>query len=136
MNNFLLAHAAAGNETLSESLNFVAPAMAGYARKLMHRTLPPQGGSDYGPQGSGRTTTIRFRMSGDEFLDPSTLAIKFKVTNANVNNPLLHVAPMYCYFSRFRVLINGYTCEEISDFHRTCALIDACSSRESVYQQR
>jgi hypothetical protein len=136
MNNYLTAHAAAGNEGLSESLNFTAPQMAGYARKRAHRTLPPQGGAEYGVQGSGKTTTIRFRISGDEFLDPSTLAIKFKVSNSKATNPLLHVAPMYGYFQRFRVLINGYTVEEISDFHRTCSLIDACSSRDGVYQQR
>lgn len=136
MNNYLLAHASNGGEALSESLTFTSPAIASYARRRSHRNMPPLGGSDYGLQGSGRTTTIRLRVSGDEFLDPSTLALKFTVINANRNNPLVHVAPMYCYFKRFRVLINGYVVEEIDDFHRTCAMIDACSSRDAVYAQR
>lgn len=136
MQNYLLAHAQSGNEGLSESLNFTAPQMAGYARKRSHRTLPPLGGATYGLQSSGQTTTIRWRVSGDEFLDTSTVNIKFTVTNNNVEQPLVMVAPAYCFFRRLRVLVNGYPVEEIDDYHRTCALIDACSSRDAVYSQR
>jgi hypothetical protein len=133
MNNYLLAHADKGNDTLSESLRFEAPDTALYVRRRHHRQNPPLGGSEYGAPGSGRTSVIKFRVSGDEFLDPSTLAVKFTVENKNTTQALSHVAPMYCYFSRLRILVNGYTVEEIQDFHRTCSLIDACSSRDGVY---
>lgn len=136
MNNYLLSHANSGNEGLSESLNFTAPQMAGYARRRQHRTLPPLGGADYGLQGSGKTTTLRFRVSGDEFLDCSTMALKFKLVNSNQESPVWMSAPAYALFSRFRILVNGYTVEEIQDYHRTCSLIDACSSRGAVYEQR
>lgn len=136
MNNYLLAHASNGGEALSESLNFTAPTMAGYARRRSHRALPPLGGSEYGLQGSSRTTTMRFRISGDEFLDPSTLCLKFRVTNTNAGNQLIMVAPAYCFFRRMRVLINGYQVEEIDDYNRTCALVDACSDRNAVYAAR
>lgn len=136
MNSYLLAHAEKGMDTLSESLRFEAPETALYVRRRHHRQNPPLGGSEYSPPGGGKTSVIKFRVSGDEFLDPSTLAVKFTIENKNTAQPLIHVAPMYCYFSRLRVLVNGYTVEEIQDFHRTCSLIDACSSRDGVYNQR
>lgn len=136
MNNYLLAHAEKGNDTLSESLRFESPDTALYVRRRHHRQNPPLGGSEYSPPGGGKTSVIKFRVSGDEFLDPSTLAVKFTVENKNTTQPLVHVSPMHCYFSRLRVLVNGYTVEEIQDFHRVCSLIDACSPRDNVYNTR
>lgn len=135
MEKFLLAHAQE-KETLSDSLNFQAPAAAFYGRRRNHRAMPPLGGSEYGLQGSGKTTSLRFRLSGDEFVDASTVCLKFKVSNANANNPLMLAAPAYCFFRRLRISINGYQVEEVDDFHRTCSLIDSCSSRDGVYAQK
>ena len=136
MNNYLLAHADKGMDTLSESLRFEAPETALYVRRRHHRQSPPLGGSEYGPQGGNKTSVIKFRISGDEFMDASTLCVKFEIENSNANQPLIHVAPMWCLFSRLRLLINGYTVEEIQDFHRTCSLIAACSPRDNVYNNR
>jgi hypothetical protein len=136
MNNYLLAHADKGMDTLSESLRFEAPETALYVRRRHHRQNPPLGGSSYGPPGSGRTSVLKFRVSGDEFLDPSTLCVKFTVENKNTAQPLIFVAPMWCVFSRLRVLVNGFTAEEVQDAHRTASLIAACSPRDGVYNNR
>ena len=81
-------------------------------------TFHPQGSNKYSPVGG--TKLIRILLTGDGWLDTSTLRIMFDVrNNSTTATKLLHVlGGPRAFFRRVRILTGGCLVEDIDNYHR------------------
>ena len=71
---------------LIDSISFKLQPGASYVTDRRSVTFHPQGSNIYKPvQG---TKVIKITMTGDQWLDPSTVQLQFKLVNENENAPL------------------------------------------------
>jgi len=106
-------------DKLIDGLSFKMQPGASYVterKSVMHH---PQGSNNYEP-GAG-TKLIRILLTGDNWLDPSTLRVMFSVNNreaAGSGRELRVPSGPWSFFRRMRILVAGQLVEDIDQYNR------------------
>ena len=113
---------------LIDGLSFKLRPGASYITNRRSVSYFPQGGNQYSPTG---VKVIRIMLTGDAWLDPSTIRVMFNVVNTNptAGNMLYPVSGPWCFFRRLRVLCGGQLIEDI-DYYSSCLLYTSPSPRD------
>ena len=122
------------NDELISELSYREPNTASFIISRNSCSFQAIGSNVYSPSSGVRI--IRFNISGEDWVDPSTLRIVFDV----VNNEAVTATPKilypvngpHGYFSRGRLLIRGQLPEDISNYSRTHELVNLLKSAGSV----
>ena len=95
------------------SLKFKLKEGASYVTDRKSVTFHASGSNIYTPQNG--TKLIKLMLTGDNWLDPSTLRVQFTLTN-NATGPGQKLRPLagpWAFFRRIRLLAGGVVCEDI-----------------------
>ena len=116
------SHALATEDYLIDGLSFKLAPGASYVTNRRSVTFYPQGGNSYTPNG---VKVIRIGLTGDGWLDPSTLRVMYDLNNVTTNTTagdtkvLRPVGGPWCFFRRMRLLAGGTVFEDIDNYART-----------------
>ena len=116
------SHAMATEDYLIDGLSFKLAPGASYVTNRRSVTFWPQGGNSYSPNG---VKVIRIALTGEGWLDPSTLRVMFALNNVTTNTTagdtkvLRPVGGPWCFFRRMRLLAGGTIIEDIDNYSRT-----------------
>ena len=98
------------DDTLVEQLSFKLPSTASYANERRLVSAFPSGASQFLPDG---VRVARFVITGENWLDPSTLRLAFKLKNTSPDHTLQLASGPWCLFDQVRLLIGGMAVERI-----------------------
>ena len=112
------SHAQATEDYLIEGLSFKLAPGASYVTNRRSVTFYPQGGNSYAPNG---VKVIRLALTGDGWLDPSTIRVMFDLTNLDTefNHTLKTISGPWSFFRRMRLMAGGTIIEDIDNYART-----------------
>ena len=112
------SHAQATEDYLIEGLSFKLAPGASYVTNRRSVSFYPQGGNSYAPNG---VKVIRIALTGEGWLDPSTIRIMFDVNNVTTGplKILRNVGGPWSFFRRMRLLAGGTVIEDIDNYGRT-----------------
>ncbi len=122
-------------EVLIDSLSFKLPSSGQYVTDRRSCTFHTEGSNSY--SANAGTKVIRFRLAGDQWLDPSTLRIMFDVVNSDADPATKKLRPIgraHAFFRRLRVSVRGQIIEDIDNYNRVCELfhiLQTPASREN-----
>ena len=101
----------AGTEdNLVEQLSFKLPSTSSYANERRLVSAYPSGASQFSPDG---VRVARFVITGENWLDPSTLRLACKLKNTHATSTLQLASGPWCLFDQVRLLIGGQEVERI-----------------------
>ena len=101
---------------LIDGLSFKLRPGASYITNRRSVSYFPQGGNQYSPNG---VKVIRIMLTGDSWIDPSTIRVMFNLTNGGTANQKLYpVSGPWCFFRRLRVLCGGQLLEDIDYYNK------------------
>jgi len=101
---------------LIDGLSFKLRPGASYITNRRSVSYFPQGGNQYSPNG---VKVIRIMLTGDSWLDPSTIRVMFNlVNNGTAAQALCPVSGPWCFFRRLRVLCGGQLLEDIDYYNK------------------
>ena len=106
-------------DKLIDGLSFKMQPGASYVTERKSVTYHPQGSNNYEP-GAG-TKLIRILLTGDNWLDPSTLRVMFSLNNreaAGSDRELRVMSGPWSFFRRMRILVAGQLVEDIDQYNR------------------
>ena len=111
-------------DNLIHGLDFsISSNTASYVEERSEQTWFPSG-NFFSPNG---VRTIRVRVSGNSFVDLSSLVLVGKLTNDVGNHPL---KPLTCglhgMISRFTCYVNGAKAEDVLEYGRTYEMMTRC----------
>jgi hypothetical protein len=102
---------------LIDGLSFKLKPGASYVDERKPVTYHPQGSNIYTL--AGGTILIKILLTGDQWLDPSTVRVVFDLVNTGTGAQVLRpLGGPRTYFRRMRVLCNGQIVEDIDDYNR------------------
>ena len=109
------AVANAAEDKLIDGLSFKLKPGASYVTDRKSVTFHPQGSNIYSPIG---TKVIKILLSGDQWLDPSTVRVMMDVHNqdSDSNKLLRPLGGPHTFFRRMRVLCGGTVVEDIDNY--------------------
>ena len=108
------------DDSLVEQLSFKLPSTASYATERRLVSSHPSGASQFAPDG---VRVARFVLSGENWLDPSTLRLAFKLKNTHATDTLQLASGPWClYYGSFG---------EVNGFRVFFAGSNICQSRKS-----
>ena len=112
------SHAQATEDYLIDGLSFKVPPGASYVTNRRSVTFYPQGGNSYSPTG---VKVIRIALTGEGWLDPSTLRVMFDLNNLDTvaSHTLKTIGGPWSFFRRMRLMAGGTVIEDINNFART-----------------
>ena len=112
------SHAQATEDYLIDGLSFKLAPGASYVTNRRSVTFYPQGGNSYSPTG---VKVIRVALTGDGWLDPSTLRVMFDLNNldATSHHVLKTIGGPWSFFRRMRLMAGGTVIEDIDNYSRT-----------------
>ncbi len=118
-------------DKLIDGLSFKMQPGASYVVDRRSVTYHPQGSNIYKPLAG--TKLIRILLTGDNWLDPSTLRIMFNVSNDSTTEAKkLHVlGGPWCFFRRMRILAAGQLVEDIDNYNRIHEMMNFLVASES-----
>ena len=105
---------ASSDDSLIEQLSFSLPSTASYATERRLVSFYPSGASEFAPNG---VRVARLVLSGEHWMDPSTMRLAFKIRNTSPNQTLQLVSGSHCLFDQIRVLCGGTEVERIGPFY-------------------
>ena len=112
---------------LIDSISFTLEPGASYVTDRRSVTFHPQGSNVYKPaQG---TKVIKVTMTDDQWLDPSTVQLQFKLVNESVLAPLYLIGGPHTFFRRLRVLSGGTIVEDIDQYNRIHEMFHTLTNR-------
>ena len=116
-------------DKLIDSLQFKLKEGASYIVDRRSVTFYPQGSNIYRSQNG--TKTIKINLTGDHWLDPSTLRVMFEVrkNSANVNLQLRPISGPWVFFRRAR-LVSSSVIEDIDHYGRCHEMLHILKSKE------
>ena len=112
-------------DTLLASLSYKIGGTSSYITNRRMCTFNASGSNVYSP--TSGTRILRFRLSGDDFLDTGSVRVMFDVRNAGTQN-LRPLNRPHAFFSRFRLSAGGIVIEDIMDFARNAEILQLCRS--------
>ena len=121
-------------DKLIDGLSFKMQPGASYVVDRRSVTYHPQGSNIYKP--SAGTKLIRILLTGDNWLDPSTLRIQFNVNNDETTAKYLYVlGGPHSFFRRMRILVAGQLVEDIDQYNRIHEMMSILTASESRANQ-
>ena len=109
-------HAQSVDDALIGGLSYKLKAGASYVTNRRSVSYFAQGGNQYGPNG---VKVMKFNLTGNDWLDPSTLRVMFQLNNAAVQtegSPTKTLEPLSwnpaIFFRRARVICGGVVAED------------------------
>ena len=123
-------HAQSVDDHLISSLSFQPKKGASYVNDRRSVTYFPQGSNQYAP---GGVKVARIMLTGDAWLDPSTVKILFKLRNLHASDELQPlVAGAHAFFRRLRLIIGGQIVEDIDHYNRVTQMFHMMVPDEKV----
>jgi hypothetical protein len=118
-------------DKLIDGLSFKMTPGASYVVDRRSVTYHPQGSNIY-KVGAG-TKLIRILLTGDNWLDPSTLRVMFDVNNddTSIGKSLRPIGGPWCFFRRMRILAAGQLVEDIDNYNRIHEMMHVLVAKES-----
>ncbi len=112
------SHAQATEDYLIEGLSFKLAPGASYVTNRRSVSFYPQGGNSYAPNG---VKVIRLALTGEGWLDPSTLRVMFDLNNITTDTAksLKTISGPWSFFRRMRLMAGGTIIEDIDNYART-----------------
>jgi hypothetical protein len=122
-------HAQSVDDALIGGLSYKLKPGASYVTNRRSVSFMASGGNQYSPSG---VKVIRFNLTADQWLDPSTFRVMFQL---NQKQGLLHfVKPLHwnpaVFFRRARLIAGGQVIEDIDDFNRLSLMLTALKPQE------
>lgn len=108
-------HAQSVEDHLVEGLSFKLRPGASYVTDRKSVTYFPQGGNTYSPRG---VRVIKIMLTGDQWLDPSTVKLSYMLKNKGTGNLRPFVVGGHGFFRRFRAIIGGQVVEDCDHWNR------------------
>ena len=99
----------AAEEILVDSLSFKLPGSGQYVQERRSVTFHTEGSNSYSSQAG--TRVIRFKLSSEGWLDPSTARFFFDVMNNDPdggNKKLRPLGAVHAFFRRLRITMRGW----------------------------
>ena len=113
-------HIQAVDDALIDSLSFKLPNSANFINDRRSVSFFPSGGNSYSPQG---VKIIKFVITGNDWLDPSSVRIQFRLNNPNAA-PMRLLNPLPAnFFRRLRIIAGGQVIEDIDCYNRVYNMI-------------
>ena len=118
-------------DKLIDGLSFKMQPGASYVVDRRSVTYHPQGSNIYTP-GAG-TKLIRILLTGDNWLDPSTIRVMFTVNNdeSDAAKHLRVLSGPWSFFRRMRILAAGQLVEDIDQYNRIHEMMQILIAKES-----
>ncbi len=118
-------------DKLIDGLSFKMQPGASYVVDRRSVTYHPQGSNIY-KVGAG-TKLVRILLTGDNWLDPSTLRIMFTLNNdeATTGKELRPLSGPWSFFRRMRILAAGQLVEDIDNYNRIHEMMHTLIAKES-----
>ena len=113
---------------LIDSLSFKLQPGASYVQQRRSVSFYTSGSNSYSPTG---TKVIRIQLNGDDWLDPSTVRVSFKLCNDDsaIGHRLRPICGPWTFFRRLRILCGGgQLVEDYSDMHRVAEMFSVLQS--------
>ena len=104
-----LVVSSSSEEQLLQSLDFSLAKTANYVSERRLASFYPSGASQFSPDG---VRVARFNITGDHWLDPSSLRLYFKLVNTGAT-PLQCAGGPHLILDRVRLLIGGSVVEDV-----------------------
>ena len=131
----------AAEEVLVDALSFKLPGSGQYVQERKSVTFQTEGSNSYQPNAG--TRVLRFKLSTEGWLDPSTVRIFFDVINMDTavvpaeggfplgNRVLRPLGAVHAFFKRLRLTMRGVVIEDIMDYNRVHEMFDILSSPQA-----
>ena len=116
-------------DKLIDGLSFKLNPGASYVTDRRSVTYHPQGSNIYKPIAG--TKLIRILLTGDNWLDPSTLRIMFTLNNDETAKNLRPLSGPWSFFRRMRILAAGQLVEDIDQYNRIHEMMQFFVAKES-----
>jgi hypothetical protein len=116
-------------DKLIDGLSFRMNPGASYVVDRRSVTYRPQGSNIYQPQQG--TKLIRILLTGDNWLDPTTLRVAFTVNNSHATAELKTLSGPWSFFRRMRILAAGQLVEDIDQYNRIHEMMSCFVAKES-----
>ena len=118
-------------DKLIDGLSFKMTPGASYVVDRRSVTYHPQGSNIY-KIGAG-TKLIRILLTGDNWIDPSTLRVMFTLNNdePTVGKALRPIGGPWSFFRRMRILAAGQLVEDIDNYNRIHEMMHVLVAKES-----
>ena len=120
-------HAQSADDALIGGLSYKLKAGASYVTNRRSVFYFASGGNTYSPNG---VKVMKFNLTGDQWLDPSTFRVAFQLNNHNGSNSTgfpITVTPLSwnpaVFFRRARLICGGQVVEDIGDFNRLSLML-------------
>jgi hypothetical protein len=111
------SHIQSVEDSLIDGLSFRLPNSANFITNRRSVSYTPSGGNEFSPNG---VRHIKFPLSGQDWIDPSTIRVQFRLRNTSAaNRPLMMINPLPAnFFRRVRILAGGQVIEDIDYYNR------------------
>ena len=119
-------------DKLIDGLSFKLNPGASYVTDRRSVTYHPQGSNIYKPVAG--TKLIRILLTGDNWLDPSTLRIMFTLNNDEASGSAKRLRPLsgpHSFFRRMRILAAGQLVEDIDNYNRIHEMMHLLVAKDS-----
>ena len=115
------------DDALIDALSFKLSNSASYITDRKSVTFWPTGSNIY--KTNSGTKVIRFVLTSDNWLDPSTVRVMFNLVNndSDANKRLRPISGAWSFFRRMRVMCQGTLIEDF-DYNRTCEMFEVLTS--------
>ena len=110
------SHIQSQEDHLIEGLSFKFKPGASYVTQRDSVSYFPSGGNQYTPAG---VKVVKIALSGDNWLDPSTVKIMFTLNNRDGTDVLEPLTGPWGFFRRYRLIAGGQTVIDIDNYNRT-----------------
>ena len=117
----------AAEEVLLDALSFKLPGSGKYVQERRSVSLQTEGSNSYSP--TAGTRVIRFKLSTEGWLDPSTVRVVMNVISTDPGTELFPKAlrpiePVHAFFRRLRITMRGVVIEDIMEYNRVHEMFD------------
>ena len=114
-------------DKLLDGLSYKLDATASYITERKSCTFWATGSNIYAPNAG--TKVIKLVLSGEGWLDPSTVKFQFDVRNMSAANALRPLSGPWSFFRRLRVLCQGQLIEDIDGYALVHQMFDVLQSK-------
>ena len=124
-------HAQSVEDALIGGLSYKLKPGASYVTNRRSVSYFASGGNQYSPNG---VKVMKFNLTGDQWMDPSTFRVMFQVNNKGDINVFNYTKPIHwnpaVFFRRARLIAGGQVIEDIDNFNSLSLMLSALLPEE------
>ena len=125
-------HAQSVDDALIGGLSYKLKAWARYVTNRRSLSYFASGGNQYSPSG---VRVVKFSITGDQWLDPSTFRVRFQLNNMDyTSSGTKYIKPLSwnpaVFFRRARIIAGGVVIEDIDGFNRLLLMLTTIMPHE------